>query len=116
MGKSVGYLLAEAQEIMEKRASLRPEAPKSEMVVKLANELRKAPESAEPGTDLTVKVAEAIAIVDTLLNMEEILKVAHFEAKARESGVTDEQITDYIEKKASPKFVSVVSMIPWLNG
>ena len=115
MARSVGSMLAEAQEIMEKRASLKPEAPKPELVHKLAAELRKVPES-DDKVDLTVKIAEVIAIVDTLLNMEEILKVAHFEGQAREAGYNEEQITDYIEKKASPKFVSVISMIPWIKG
>jgi hypothetical protein len=114
MSKSVGALLAEAEQIMTKHASKKSENVDSSVVFKLAEQLRSAPESVEQ-PDLTVKIAEAIAIVDTLINLEEIVKVAHFEGQAKTAGFNDEQISEYVEKKASPKFVSVVSMIPWLN-
>jgi hypothetical protein len=114
MSKSVGALLAEAEQIMTKHASKKSETVDSSVVLKLAEQLRKTPESADQ-SDLTVKIAEAIAIVDTLINLEEIVRVAHFEGQAKTAGFNDEQISEYVEKKASPKFVSVVSMIPWLN-
>lgn len=114
MSKSVGALLAEAEQIMTKHASKKSEGVDSSVVLKLAEQLRGTPES-EGQPDLTVKIAEAIAIVDTLLNLEEIIKVAHFEGQAKTAGFNDEQISEYVEKKASPKFVSVVSMIPWLT-
>jgi len=114
MSKSVGALLAEAEQIMTKHASKKSENVDSSVVFKLAEQLRKTPESVEQ-PDLTVKIAEAIAIVDTLINLEEIVRVAHFEGQAKTAGFNDAQISEYVEKKASPKYVSVVSMIPWLN-
>lgn len=116
MTKSVNALLAEAEKIMTKHASQKAETPDQEVVLKLAEQLRGQDCAEKPETqDLTVKIAEAIAIVDTLLNLEEIVKVAHFESQAKEAGYSSEQISEYFEKKASPKFVSVMSMIPWLN-
>lgn len=111
MTKTVNALLAEAEQIMTKHASKQPENASSSVVADLAEQLRSGP--AEP--DLTVKIAEAIAIVDTLINLEQIVKVAYFEGQAKEAGFNEAQIADYIEKKASPKFTSVMSMIPWLN-
>lgn len=115
MTKSVNTLLAEAEQIMAKHASQKPEKTDSSVVLKLAEQLRKTQGEEDPNTSLTVKIAEAIAIVDTLINLEQIVKVAHFEGQARNAGYDEAQIADFIEKKASPKFVSVVSMIPWLN-
>lgn len=115
MTKSVNSLLAEAEQIMTKHASKKPENADSSVVLKLAEQLRKGQVAEPEATSLTVKIAEAIAIVDTLINLEQIIKVAHFEGQAKEAGYNDDQIADFIEKKASPKFVSVVSMIPWLN-
>ena len=63
-----------------------------------------------------LKIAEAIAIVDTLINLEHLVKVAQLESKAKEAGITDDRLADFLEKKAGAKFVSVTSMIPWLRG
>jgi len=115
MAKSVSALLAEAEQIMTKHAAKKVESVDSSVVLKLAEQLRQGPVVEDSDTSLTVKIAEAIAIVDTLINLEQIVKVAHFEGQAKEAGYNAEQISDYIEKNAGSKFVSVVSMIPWLN-
>jgi hypothetical protein len=115
MGKTIGALLQEAETIITKHASEKIAAEDPALVLKLAEQLRKGPVKEASGNDLTVKIAEAISIVDTLINLESILKVAHFEAQAKTAGFSEAQISEYIEKNASPKFVSVTSMIPWLN-
>lgn len=112
MSKSVSALLAEAEELISTKLAAKEEATDPSVVLKLAEQLREGVK--EPS--LTVKIAEAIAIVDTLINLEELVKVAHLEAKAKEAGFTEDQVADFLEKKAGTKFVSVTSMIPWLRG
>lgn len=112
MTKSVSSLLAEAEELISTKLASKRVSHDSSAVVKLAAELREG--AREP--NLTVKIAEAIAIVDTLINLEELVKIAHLEEKAKAAGYTEDQVTEFIEKKASPKFVSVTSMFPWLRG
>ena len=46
------------------------------------------------------KVAHALAIVETLMNIEQLQKVAAFEKTATERGFTPEQIAEFIEKQA----------------
>ena len=52
---------------------------------------------------MTEKVAHAIAITDTLLNLDTLVKMAEFEKKAMAKGFSQEQIETYMAKTASAK-------------
>lgn len=117
MVKSVSTLLNEADEILVKTAAAKNAIPADD-VIKIAKQLKDSGKiSAEGLSDenLAVKIAHAFAIVDTVINLEEMAKVAFFEEKAKEAGFSDGKVSEYIEKKASPKFVSALSLVPWLN-
>jgi hypothetical protein len=65
---------------------------------------------------LLFKVAESLAITDTLLNLETFAQVAELEKKAREAGHSDEQIEAFLEKSASAlPLVSVINSMSWLK-
>jgi len=115
MVKSISELLKDADELITKKiASV--SAPTEDDVVKLANELRSEPAIQEPSSDdvytLTEKLAHAAALLDTLIYAQEIAKVASFEATAKEKGYTQEQISEFFEKRASVRFRSVTELIP----
>lgn len=94
-------------------------------IFKLAEQIRKAPEAPvvekraakadEIDFTLREKVAHAIALVDTLLNLPTLQKVAEFEESARAAGYTSAQIQAELEKTASIKFRSVLDEMPWLQ-
>lgn len=94
-------------------------------VFKLAEQIRKGPEPLQvekkankvEEIDLTLreKVAHAIALVDTLLNLPTLIKVAEFEDKARAEGYSDAEIAQQLEKTASVKFRSILNEMPWLQ-
>lgn len=114
MSRNISTLLQEADSIIEKRASETANvvpAVESEDIFKIAAELRQPSRSVD--TDLTMfeKIAHAIALVDTLINANEIAKIASFEEKAASAGYSPEQVCDYFEKNASVKFRSVLDLI-----
>lgn len=94
-------------------------------IFKLAEMIRKVPEpettekSASEDDQLVFtmreKVAHAVALIDTLLNLPTIAKVAAFEEKARAAGYTDEQIASQLEKTAGIKYRSILSEMPWFK-
>jgi hypothetical protein len=115
MAKSISELLKDADELITKKiASV--SAPTEDDVVKLANELRSVPANQEVPADdiftLTEKLAHAAALLDTLINAQELAKIASFEASAKEKGYTPEQISEFFEKRASVSFRSVTELIP----
>lgn len=122
MAKSIGQLLAEADEMIEKNAaatSTKKAAaqPAEESVEVLAERLLKLGGQADTAEDpgLLPKLAHAIAVVDTLLNLPTLAKVAALEEKAREAGHSDEAIAAYFEKNASAlPTISCLQLMPWV--
>jgi len=115
MVKSISELLKDADELITKKiASV--SAPTEDDVVKLANELRTVSPEQEVQVDetytLTEKLAHSAALLDTLINAQELAKVAAFEAAAKENGYSQEQISEFFEKRASVRFRSVTELIP----
>lgn len=104
-------IIAEADQIIEKRAS----APAKEQPVSndgevshLANFLenfegeKTAQVREEAPFQLTFveKMASAIAIVEAVNNFEQFQKLAQFQEHALKNGYTQEQVDEFLEKKA----------------
>ncbi|MCJ7520614.1 MAG: hypothetical protein MUP21_00080 [Dehalococcoidia bacterium] len=134
--RSINDMIRDADEIFEKRAS-KQENTKStkssgysdEDIFKLAEELRgptKAPvvrdkvanDDGETKLAFTLReqIVHSAAIIDTLLNLEQLVKCAALESAAREKGFSEEQIQSFFEKNASVGFRSILSEIPALLG
>lgn len=117
MPRSLGDLIRDADELItSKLASPKPQVQEDD-IFKMAKELVKNDEVPVTDNDYSMaeKIAHSIALVETLINMPALIKVAEFEKKAKESGFTSEQISDYFEKKASINFVSIAQALPWFN-
>lgn len=110
--RNISDLIREADEIIEKRASKKEDKPvDNDEITKLANSLMEqenlhqekiASVSIEkPLQSVVEKLAHAVALVDTYINLEEFQKVADFEEKALEAGYSPEAIEQYVEKIAS---------------
>jgi len=132
--RSINDMIRDADEIFEKRAS-KQENTKStkssgysdDEIFKLAEEL-KSPSSASReklaerdgetkiAFTLREQIAHSAAIIDTLLNLEQLEKFAALESAAKEKGFSDEQIQSFFEKNASVGFRSILSEIPVLFG
>lgn len=54
----------------------------------------------EPQSVYIEKIAESLAIVDTLINIQELAKAHEFEKRAKAAGYNDEQIEEYLQKQA----------------
>jgi len=115
MAKSISDLLNEADDIIEKRASV--STPISSDVddgtIKLAEDLetwgldapkeeaesvKVASVEVDPYLDINEKVAHAIAIIDTVMNLPLVQKIAEFEKKAAEQGFSKEEIDEFVKK------------------
>jgi F420-0:gamma-glutamyl ligase len=116
MPKKLSDLLKDADDLITKKTASVAELPKDDDVVKLASELVSTEESTAPELNFAEKVAHAAALLDTLINFESLIKVAAFEEEAKQAGYSEEQITDYFEKKASVPFRSVTELIPGFWG
>lgn len=106
-------LIREADSVIEKKAA--KAAPvvstdSSDDITKLAEMLLSDDEVkptqtkvAAPAREETPfeKIAHAIAIVETLVNIEELQKLASFEEQAKSKGFSDAQVEEFIEKKAA---------------
>lgn len=118
MARTIDDILNEADEIINSKGTEKTAAPAptEDDVTSLARllmdpaqvtKLAAQPESFE--MNLHEKVAHAIAIVDTLGQIEELQKLAQLEAAALERGVPQEQIDAFIQEKlaanAATKFV-----------
>ena len=117
MAKSLDALLSEADAIIEtKLAQVKPEL--KDDIFKLAEELTSSGRvsNEEIALSLTEKIAHSIAVVDTLLNLETLSKMATFEDKAVASGYSEAQLSKFFEKKAGVKFRSVLDELPWLKA
>lgn len=127
--KNIDQLLAEADNIIEKRASSKTQVKvasvSSDEVDKLASMLdsldfvvpqEKVANKVEIITDTPFeKVARSLAITEALMNIEEFRKLAEFEDKARASGYTEAKISEYIEKKASETVSPLARLIDLLG-
>ena len=85
MAKSLGDLIRDADEIITvKTASVKPQV--QDDIFKLAGELveDRAPALTEDDFSMAEKIAHSVALVETLINMPTLKKVAEFEKKAKE--------------------------------
>lgn len=105
--KSIDSILKEADSIIEKKASAeKPKEPApdpGDETVKLASMLmdnEQKPQEQEVVETPFEKIAHALAILQAADNMEELKKVTEFTSACKEKGFPDEQITDFMEKKA----------------
>jgi len=103
-----GYIANKSETGFSKTASSK------EDIEKLAAQLlASSPSETEEETHLKTlneKVAHAIAISDTLLNIGNLVKVARLEEEAHRRGIPHEKVASYIE--SSPiKFRSVLDML-----
>lgn len=112
MGKSLNDLISRADIEIEKKASAfkkqssLPIEENSNETVKIANMLlqedadfRGSINTIEPvKEDGVVKIAQAIAIVEMLNNLETFEKIEVFEKTALEKGFSQEEINEYIVK------------------
>lgn len=105
-------IIAEADAVIEKRAAktqVTPAVlpPPDDDTVKLASFLENFEEPKIENQNTSPfqmtfgeKLASAVAMVEAINNMEEFQKIAAFEAKAVEAGYTQEQVEQFLEKKA----------------
>lgn len=121
MAKTLGQLCIEADQIiMAKHASAPPSrvaddyAQPSEKIGHLLSELNEAGTVKE--ASLQERLLMSLAMVDTMLNLPTLAKMAVLEKKASDAGVPEAQITDFFEKRAEDfRMTSIVDLIPWLT-
>lgn len=113
MARSISDLISEADEILAIKTASEQKPVAQDDIYKLASDLKKTAKQEESSDDLTVteKIAHAVAIVDTLLNLAEMKKIADFEKKAQDAGYPEEKVSSFFEKRASVNFRSVLDMI-----
>lgn len=115
----IDTLIAEADKVINKKASLRV-APINTSdsdpdTVKLANFLGsyqepKAVVSSTPAPfemNFVEKLACSVAMVEALNNAEEFQKLAKFQESAKTQGYSDVQINEFLEKRAMELPVSI---------
>jgi len=118
--KSFENLIAEADEILEKRASNSPATElEQDDVYKIANDLMEVKSDA-PETSiatLTEKIAHSLAIAEVFANLPLIRSMVQFEKKALDAGHDPEKVAEYLEKNAgNTGYVSMSEVIPWLEA
>jgi hypothetical protein len=129
MVRPLSEIIRDTDEIVSRRVSEKTASPSQDEltdddVFKLAEQIRKAPsvpteKKASQNEDLEFtmreKIAHAVALVDTLLNLPTLIKVAQFEDSAKAQGYSDAEITAQLEKTAGIQFRSVLSEMPWFH-
>jgi len=119
---TISDVMREADEIIEQRLSEGQEKTASakfsdEDIFKLAEEVRSEPKqevSEEPALNTVLeKVAHALAVADTVVNLDVLIKAANFAEQARAAGKSDEEIDAYLQKHAAGKLKSVLKMMKW---
>ena len=118
--KSFEHLIAEADEILEKRASSNKASEfGQDEVYKIANDLMEV-ETKSPDTSvatLTEKIAHSLAIAEVFANLPLIRSMIQFEKQALDSGHDPEKIADYLEKNGGKTgYISMSEVIPWLEA
>jgi hypothetical protein len=121
--RSLSALIKDADTIIEKRGGgqqVKTASVKEDDIFKLAEQIRTSrPEvSIEVPNDvvtLVEKIAHAVCLVDTMLNLDTLSKIDKLEKVAKEKGMTDDQISKWFEKKAGQnlKLKSVLHLMPW---
>ncbi|NDC22583.1 MAG: hypothetical protein EBZ49_00410 [Proteobacteria bacterium] len=120
--RNLEQLLADADAIIEKRASVnQPETQNTETdedIAKLANYLLAGEEKTTESQEETIfeKAAHAVAIVETIQNIEQIKKLAEFEKRALEAGHPQEEVDAYIDKLALTIPTKYVAGLTALGG
>jgi len=120
MPKTISQILAEADEIIEKRAATKTvEDEISEDVMKIAEQLQnfsaEEDNSEDPLGTSVEKIAHALAVVEVFANLPYIQKAAAFSDMAEEAGYESDRIIACLEKAASKAgYVSLSELIPWL--
>lgn len=114
MAINLSQLLKDADDIIEKRASKKPdESTRKDDISKLAEELKASSEDTEWTPQ--EKLAQAIMLVSTYANLPQLAKLAQFEAKALKAGYDESAIESFLEKRAGAEhLVDLRSLIPWL--
>ena len=118
--RNIDQLMAEADQIIEKNMekSASQKTASDDDIFKLAAQVRGQPAQPEGESNvvtLTEKTAEAVAIVNTLLNLEELTKIAQFQKMAQEQGYNSEQISGVLEKRAG-KMRNILEEITIFSG
>lgn len=131
MAKTIDQLLREADDIIERRASEKTASVSSsatteddDSVEKLASALLSPAHQPEQVTAQESaiqtpfeKIAQAIVLVETLMNLDELAKVHQFEKMAHEKGFSEEQISQYMDKiAAGMDYKRLAPMIPILGA
>jgi hypothetical protein len=121
MAKSISQLCQEADELFtvkvaeaQRRGSPDDYSQPSEKVASLLGQLNQFGMAKEAGFE--ERLIESLAMVDTVLNLPTLAKMAALEKKASESGIPEAQIESFFEKNASKfEMKSIVDLIPWLQ-
>lgn len=117
-------LLDEADELISKRLAGGQEktgaAVGDDDIFKLAEEVRNpAPRSEEPSSaivTLTEKVAHALAISETMMNLPVLVQIDQLTKTAQDKGISAERIDAYIEKLAKGKLQSILNLFSRHGG
>lgn len=114
MAKTLDQIIQEADELIKGRHEkvAQSKSPSDDLIAKLAQEVltsdNEAPSELETVTE---KIAHAAAIMDTVINFQELKALAEFEKKALAQGNSPEEIGAFLEKRGSVKFRSVLDLI-----
>lgn len=108
MGRTLSQLLQEADNIIEKRASVEvtPVAIEEDEIFKLASQVRNYVPVVEKAVEPFVpteneKVAYAMAMLETLMSAKELKAMDTFEKAAAEKGMSPESVQQFFEKVAN---------------
>jgi len=132
MAKKVSDLLEEVEAVLSKRASSPKEGFSEKDIFSLADQLRKQASpgsplenSVEPALDteqdspiqtLREKVAHALALTEVYANLPFFQRLSEFEKKASDNGMTDRDVTSFLEKKAFHRnYITLDKLIPWMG-
>jgi len=114
MTKTFNDLIAEADQIIDKhttKTAAQTAIQQADDVFKLAEELIRPADDSKTHMTMIEKVAHAFALVDTVINLPEIVKLAQFEEEAMKKGISPDRIAGYFEKNASAKFKSALTLL-----
>ena len=109
MARTLQSIMDEADIIISGKMEVKTAAKEVDGVTELADQLK----ASSPVTEYTMteKVAYARAVLDTILNLDYLTKVAELEDRAAKSGIPGEKVAEYFEKKAGMKFRSVLDLV-----
>jgi hypothetical protein len=113
MARSINSIIEDADKIINSKVASGPALPQDDDIFKLASNLTKGTSAglSEDDFTLTEKIAHAIAVVDTILNIPAMAKIANFTKVAQDQGYTEGQISEFFEKNSSVEFRSVFDLL-----